>query len=61
MIIVYYAELFVIFIASKPFPVNVNRFGSKKGSIIVQFFSAFPNTWVHKYLTLTLYSVAIKI
>ena len=42
--IVYYAELFVIFIASKPFPVKVNLFGSKKGAIILQLFSAFPNT-----------------
>ena len=42
--IVYYAELFVIFIAIKLFPVKVNLFVSRKGAIILAFFSAFPNT-----------------
>ena len=59
--IVYYAEHFVIFIASKPFPVMLylNLFGSRKGAIVFTIFSAFPNN--HGYLTITLYSVAIKI
>ena len=44
--IVYYAEHFVIFIASKPFPVKVNLFGSRKGAIVLQFFLLFP---IHEF------------